>query len=306
VWMNRNGTAAPVDAGWHGTFSDPALSPDGKRLAVAIANDVTRVSEVWTKDLDTGPAVKFTVDGGGRFPSWTPDGQSISYASSGAKGFRLWTKRADGSGAAIQMLNADREFVDPRWSADGKWLVFRTPGVGPRAGDILGVRVGVDSTPIPLVAGPFQESEHALSPDGRWLAYTSLESGRSQVYVVPFPNTTAAKWIVSTDGGASPAWSHRGRELFYLDDGGNLISVQVKTDLTFSMGPATTLFAWPAATSVVQTQGTFIGAGRRQFDVAPDDQRFLMLRSVGGSEAERLVMVDNWFAELRAKETRTP
>jgi serine/threonine-protein kinase len=288
VWISRRGEVTAVDPGWQGQFSDPALSPDGKHVGLTNYNEGSR--QVWTKELDTGPALKFTIDTEGRFPSWTPDGRSVAYASYGQKGYRLWQKRADNSAAPERLVDIDQEFTDPQWSSDTQWLVFRTPAEGVRAGDIYGMRPGVDSAPIPIVMGRFQDSEPALSPDGRWLAYTSFESSESRVYVVPFPNTGTAKWLVSPNGGASPAWSHSGRELFYLDGEDRLVSVTVKADPTFSMGRTQVLFRSPLPPA---------GTGRRQYEVAPDDSRFLTLRSIGGSASERMIIVDNWFEELR-------
>jgi hypothetical protein len=128
----------------------------------------------------------------------------------------------------------------------------------------------------------------ALSPDGRWLAYTSDETGQFEIYVVPFPNTTAARWAVSTRGGTEPLWSHRGSELFYRDGSGNLVAVEVKTTPTFSFGRQTLLF--PASGFASEELGL-------QYALAPNDQRFLMIRPL----PEKLIVVKNWFEELNAK-----
>jgi eukaryotic-like serine/threonine-protein kinase len=142
------------------------------------------------------------------------------------------------------------------------------------------------------VATKFGEIAPAISPNGRWLAYTSNESGQYEVYVVPFPNTATAKWAVSTHGGTEPLWSHSGKELFYRDVAGNLIAVKVRSTPTFSPGRSTVLF--PAA-------AYFSWANGAQYAVAPDDRRFIMIRRVAGSAPEELVVVDNWFEELKAK-----
>jgi len=144
---------------------------------------------------------------------------------------------------------------------------------------------------VPLVASRFWETTPAFSPDGHWLAYTSDESGPNQVYVVPFPNTHAAKWAVSTSGGTDPEWSHRGNELFYRDGAGNLVAAEVKTSPTFLVGRATSLFS---------TVGLEMLLGLKGYAVSPDDRRFLMIRPVVGA-AEKLIVVENWFEELKAK-----
>jgi hypothetical protein len=141
------------------------------------------------------------------------------------------------------------------------------------------------------VASRYRETTPALSPDGRWLAYTADESGLNQVYVVPFPNTHAAKWAVSTSGGTDPEWSHRGNELFYRDGAGNLVAVEVKTSPTFLIGRATSLFS---------TVGLEMVPGLKGYAVSPDDRHFLMIRPAVGA-TEKLIVVENWFEELRTK-----
>jgi hypothetical protein len=185
-----------------------------------------------------------------------------------------------------------RNVFGPRWSRDGTWLIFQTDASEPGLGDILGVRPGADTTPVPLVATRFTEVAPALSPDDRWLAYTSNESGRHEIYVVPFPNTGAAKWAVSTRGGTEPQWSHSGRELFYRDRSGNLVAVAIRTTPAFSIAGSRSLF--PAAGFASDQFGSV-------YALAPGDQRFLMIRTNAASGSEQLIVVDNWFEELKAK-----
>ncbi len=129
------------------------------------------------------------------------------------------------------------------------------------------------------------------SPDGRWLAYISNESGRFEVYVHPFPNTNDGKWLVSTDGGSEPVWAHSGRELFYKGSG-DLMVVDVLPGLTFVMGERRVLFS---------VQGFRSTPFHQFYDVTPDDQRFVMIRNLGGQEASELIVVENFFEELKAK-----
>jgi hypothetical protein len=132
----------------------------------------------------------------------------------------------------------------------------------------------------------------AISPNGRWLAYTSDESGQFEIYVVPFPNTSAAKWAVSTRGGTEPLWSHNGNELFYRNRSGELVAVEVKTIPTFSVGRSTPLFP---------TRGFASMEWGVTYAVAPDDRRFLMIRPLATGTPDRLIVVENWFEELKAK-----
>ena len=290
AWVTREGKSQPLDSTWLGFFHNPALSPDGKRLAAGQTLDAG--SSIWIKQLDRGPPVRLTLESDGSDPTWTPDGRSVTFSSfeDGVPG--LYTQRADGSAKAALEVAEKRGAAAPRWSRDGKWLVFATFKRTPGSGDILGIRPGTDTVPVPLVATRFGESSPDLSPDGRWLAYTSDESGREEVYVVPFTTPGAAKWLVSTRGGTAPVWSHSGRELFYRDGDANMVAVAVRSVPTFSTGDAVTLF--PAA--------GFRTDGRRgEYAVAPDDRRFLMIRRSAASTAEKLVVVENWFEELKAK-----
>jgi serine/threonine protein kinase/Tol biopolymer transport system component len=291
VWVTRDGNAQSVDPDWKGRFWQPALSPDGKQLAVTITT-LEGTGDIWTKRLDRGPSVKLTLEGTQNFfPTWTPDGRSVTYSSNAAASADLWTKRADGSTRAVLQLHEKGGAFNPRWSHDGKWLVFtRAPGSG--SGEILGIRPGIDTAPLPLVATGFSPGFPTLSPDGRWLAYVSDETGQAEIYVVPFPATSAAKWAVTTRGGTAPLWSHKGSELYYLDGSGNLESAEVSTSPTFSLGTTTALF---------QAGGFRPIQFGLPYDVAPDDRRFLVVRPVAGTAAENLIMVENWFEELKAR-----
>jgi eukaryotic-like serine/threonine-protein kinase len=148
---------------------------------------------------------------------------------------------------------------------------------------------------VALVATPFNERSPTLSPDGRWLAYASDESGINEIYVRPFPETARAKRQVSLHGGTEPLWSHSGRELFYREATGDMVAAEITTAPAFAVGSQTVLFP-----------GSAFGLddSHRQYDVSADDRRFLMLRERGGGERGNLVFVDNWFQELTAKVQR--
>ena len=287
LWITRDGQATPVDPEWQGMFDGPTISPNGKLLA--IGKSPGQGGDVWIKQLDRGPATRLTharIWNGS--PTWTPDGQSVTFiGDSENEPYQLWTKRADGTAEAVKIPHSQQMSFE-HWSPDGKWLVFNRGDDGPTQADILGFRPGVDTVAVPLVAGKFYDVMPDVSPDGRWLAYQSDESGLYQIYVVPFPNTKAGKWAVTTAGGIHVRWGPRGNELFYRDTSGDFYSVPVRSTPTFSSGLPKKIF----------------GAKRIEFPlvgyaVAPDDQRLLTFRLLHPGAPDTLVVVENWFEELK-------
>lgn len=292
MWVTREGKAQPVDPDWQGDhFFYPELSPDGKRVAVT-KGPLAPTADIWIKQLDKGPVTRLTLEGRSYYPDWTPDGQSVTFSGNTSGTYKLWTRRADGSAQAVSQLQQKWDLYEPRWSRDGKWLVFVTERQKSDFDDIMGIRPGTDTVPVALVSTKFEEGAPAISPDGRWLAYTSNESGAYEVFVVPFPNTGATKWAVSSHGGTEARWSHSGRELFYRDGAKNLVAVAITTNPTFSVGRSTTLFAAGGFSSDELSV---------QYAVAPDDRRFLMIRPLVASGPDKLIVVENWFEELKAK-----
>jgi Tol biopolymer transport system component/tRNA A-37 threonylcarbamoyl transferase component Bud32 len=289
AYVTRDGRFTPVDSGWSSSFQTLALSPDGKQLAVSIV--ATGEQQVWIKQLPDGPMSKLTFDGQSNIrPSWHPDGQMVGFTSAS---LTFSSVRADGSAQPTVLATdtARSGIQEAVWSRDGRWIVYRTT-----TRDILARRTTGDTTPVPLLQTPsFQEIEPTLSPDGKWLAYASNESGRFEIYVRPFPDTDRAKWQVSTDGATDPLWSHSGRELFFFANTGMVTSVEILPAATFTMGKRTPLFS-----------ATLTAGGPHSWDITPDDQRFVMIQlsGSGDTQSRELVVVENFFSELKAKQTR--
>lgn len=273
-------------------MEDPAISPDGRRVAVSIT-DATGKIDIWVKPLDGGPKARLSFDGRSSRGAWRPGTNSLTFASDSALVLgarRLFERDVRGVGSVRGYdLPDSRPIAGVAWSPDGKWLIFRTDDQAPGNADILGIRPGVDSVARPLVATPAEELSPAVSPDGRWLAYSSSESGRREVYVRPFPETDNAKYQVSTAGGTSPVWNPNGRELFFRDDAANLVSVPVIPGATFQPGLPTVLFS---AAKYSLSRFT------RVYDVSPDGKRFVMIRQEDDA-AEHVVVVFNFFEELK-------
>ncbi|MGE0354136.1 MAG: protein kinase [Gemmatimonadales bacterium] len=294
VWVGRDGTSTPVDPAWQGDLIQSiALSPDGTRLAthtISASGSRSYAEDIWMKALDTGPLTRITFEGPqNRSPVWSPDGRSILFTSTRGVQAALYRKRADGSGGADELVRyrggpLAQGFASP----DGEWYVLQTLG-----GDILGFRPGRDTAPVPLIATSFVETQPALSPDGRWLAYVSDETGRNEVYVRPFPAVDSARWQVSITGGVGPRWAHSGKELFYRNDVDDMMAAEVRTAPQFAIGSQHRLFT--AAPYLRSSSFTM-------YDVAPDDRRFIMLHA-GPTSAEGaatgLVLVQNFLDELK-------
>jgi len=282
VWVDHAGRMTPVDPGWVGNFQTVALSPDGNRLAVAIVEGAG--THIWVKQLPTGPLTRLTFEGlANNRAAWTPDGGSITFVSNRGGDLKLMRKRADGSAAAEVVLDLVQPIQEGHFSSSGEWLVYR---LTPR--DIYAISTTGDT--VELVVGPFEDRAPAVSPDERWLAYFSDESGRYEVYVRPFPEAGTAKWQVSTAGGATPRWAPDGRTLYFRSAAGEMIAVDLPPSSTFTTGERRVLF-----------QLTDIVGGESSWDVTPDGERFVMIRSRGlGSDSE-LIMVENLFTELRER-----
>ncbi|WP_411279403.1 protein kinase domain-containing protein [Gemmatimonas sp.] len=295
VWVSRTGVRTPFDSTWRGEFASPALSPDGRRLAVAIRRGTD--ADIWVKGATSGAPIRLSQQNKSNdAPAWTPDGRFITYIS-GSSGTAavgdVWRQPADGSALGTLLLHADRPISEQFWSHADNWLVVRTTTPSLGSGDILAAQPLRGGATQPVIATPNLEYSPTLSPDGRWMAYVSNMSGRLEVYVVPFPNPQQARWPISSAGGSAPRWSPRGDELFYLDLQSRMVAVQVTTAPSFALQGTRTLFN---ASDFVQ-----ISVSRRNYDVTPDGQRFLMVQRANGATNGHVVVVENWLTELTAR-----
>ena len=301
VWVDRDGSVGTIDPDW--TF-DPggnnrglALSPDGTRLAVGIVEDGPE--DIWIKELPRGPLSRLTYDGAQDVrPRWTPDGDAVTFISErSGDNADVYAKSADGTGEAELLVDAGLPLWEGLHSPDGEWLVVRTGGQLGQAGgrDVWTLAVGVDGAPEPLIVTSFDEKAIALSPDGRWLAYESDETGRDEIYVRPFPDVEGGKSLVSSGGGVMPVWAHSGRELFYVNGDREMVAAQVSPGEVFRVEERRVLFSIGP--------DLFIPAGEQYtlYDVSPDDERFVMMASAAAEQESELIVVQNWARGLRAR-----
>ncbi len=296
VWVARDGSTAPLDSTWTGAFAYPALSPDGKALAVSIRDGTT---QLWVRRAD-GTRQQMTRDGTVSWrPSWTPDGRSIYYVSNAgnvASGnsmdeLDVYRMPVDGSAPPERFLHHSFGLWEAEVARDGQWLLFRADEIG-GVGHIYGRRLTGDTALVPLIVKETGSNQAALSPDGRWLAYTSITAGGREVYVTPFPSMTTSR-LISRDGGSEPRWAHSGRELFYKS-GDQLMVVPVVPGPTLTLGIPRALFS---------VTGYASARNRQQYDVAPDDRRFIMIKEPENTGGE-VVYVENWFSELKERVKR--
>jgi len=300
VWVTREGAVTPVGwafaSGGGPNYHTWRLSPDGTQVALRALTESN--PDIWVKTLPDGPPRRLTFDeGNDATPWWTPDGGTVTYLSGG----NVWSTSADGTGEPTLLFDGERDFRNGLWSPDGEWLVLRTTAgvsgaVDQGDRDIVGLRPGTDSVPIALAATVgFSENGPALSPDGRWLAYASTETGRYEVWVRPFPEVESGKYLVSANGGVQPRWGSSS-ELFYVTPDRNLVAVQIDTGSDFRVVATETLFTVPT--------DIYLGVAADPYDVASDGQRFLMARlySSGPEGAgPTYVLVQNFFEELKER-----
>ena len=284
VWVDRAGQTQSVGADQL-AYGRGRVSPDGTRVAVDTPGEDN--PDVWIYDLARKTLTRLTFDEAfDGFPLWTPDGSRVVFQSLREGGGLFW-KAADGTGEVERLLESSDAPRPYGWSADGRLVFEQNPG------DIGVLTVDGDRTMELVIDTEFLEREPAMSPDGRWIAYRSNESGQAEIYVRPFPNLDDGKWQVSAGGGFDPVWSPDERELFFLSSS-ELMVARVETEPTFNAATPESLF--------IRTG--FAASAGREYDIAPDGERFLFLRGQGGQVADGnpgLVFVQNWFEELRAR-----
>ena len=280
VWTNRRGGEEAISAP-PSAYQQPRISPDGTRLVVSAA------ANVWIWNFDAETLMRLTNEAATQYnPAWTPDGRQVVYDSNDGSGAAILRRAADGTGTAETLAQAPAgypEIVLP----DGKSLIYHPVE---RIAMLLPINPKGAARPLlPETKG--QVSDVELSPDRRWIAYESNESGRFEVYVRPFPDVNGGRWQLSSNGGLHPLWSRSGRELFFIAHDGTLTAVRIKPGPSFAYEKPAGLF--PAGHYYVNIA--------RNFDVAPDGTRFLFIKSASPAARPSIAVVTNWIEELRAR-----
>jgi Tol biopolymer transport system component len=264
TWFDRQGkkTGTVAEPGLYRTFS---ISPDGKRVAFERNDSQTQNRDIWVAEATGGRATRFTSDAGWEaFPTWSPDGSRLIFTSNRGGVFDLYEKAV--TGAADEKLfyqNMDGKGLTS-WSSDGKFLLYYSLGQ-PTHVRLLAVEGPPGRQPVPVVDPQFSSVSARFSPDGRWIAYASNESGSNEVSVRPFDaakGTAGAPVVITRGGGRAPLWRGDSKEIFYIAGDGMATAAEVQAGAAFQIGQTKPMFPVPAAVLF--------------WDVAPDGSRFLM------------------------------
>jgi Tol biopolymer transport system component len=292
VWHDRQGkplgTIGEPDAyigdNPRGDGAGLRISPDGKRAAVAAARAGDRPN-LWTLDLASGDSTRVTTDGGNSGGvAWSPNGLQVAYITGGAfTDMRSTVFVADTGGAAprIRLTNTPHSQITPDWSPDGKFVLFQQTSREANF-DLWYVSMSGDRKAVPYLQTTHQESRGRFSPDGEWVAYTSNQSGRQEIWVAAFPTPTTNQQV-SFSGGENPVWRRDGKELYYRSAEGNLMAMSMDVGGKLRFGTANILFPMMAT----------------EYDVAPEGDRFLMLTRVRAPDVSPLIVLLNWQQKLK-------
>ena len=313
VRVDRSGAVDPVDPGWSFDPGTPevsvALSPDGRRLAVKVTDE--EGDDIWIKELDEGPLSRLTFDPAEDWrPRWSRDGEWIYFISfrdpdgtdseGSTPDLDLYRRRWDGTSPPELVLDFDGHVAEAILNREGSAWILRVGGSSvagsDRIRDLLGMEVG-DTVLYPLASEPYDEKAAALSPDGRWLAYESTETGRDEIYVRPYPDVNGGKWQVSTQGGINPVWARNGRELFYITQGRDMTVAELELGSDFRVLRRDALFN-------LNELGLFAQANYAGYDVSLDDQQLYMVQFGAATNEEMVnefVLVQNWLTEVEER-----
>jgi serine/threonine protein kinase/Tol biopolymer transport system component len=287
-WFDRRGRPLGV-VGPVAGYRNPELSPDGKRIAVERTDPQTRNGDIWLLDVASGTPNRWTFDPGlDMYPVWSPTGDQIAFGTSRNGADNLYLKASAGGTEELLLKGA----AIPRdWSRDNRFLVY---GVGAGT-QLMVLPLSGERKPFPFLAtSSFTYAQSRISPDGKWLAYYSNESGRNEVYVQNFP-VASAKYQISNEGGFSSRWRRDGKEIYYVSPEGKLVAVPVRTtEKNIEVGAPSVLFEVGASTPLGSGYGT-----RQQYDVTADGQRFIVNVPAEQTVESPLTVISNWPATIK-------
>jgi hypothetical protein len=290
IWFDRTGKQIGV-LGDSARYADLELSPDGKRASVSIPDQGGKGRDIWLYDVARGLRTRFTFDPADELESiWSPDGSRVVFNSRRKGHLDLFQKTSSGAGTEEVQLEDNVDKYPESWSPDGRFILYATGGNAPltTGSDLFVLPLSGDHKPFPFLQTQFNEGQGQFSPDGRWIAYRSDESGRGEVYVAPFPGS-GGKWQISTGGGIYPRWRRDGTEILYFTPDNRLMAAAVNgKGRSFEVGVVKPLF------------GTRAPIGfRYPYDVSADGQRFLINTVPEQATSSPITVVVNWIAGLK-------
>ena len=292
IWFDRTGkeigkVGEPNEAG----PGNPALSTDGRRVATNRTMDAN--TDIWILDLGRDLLNRFTFDtAADAVPTWSPDGSQIVFTSDRSGVYDLYLKPANGSRTEELLLATPQNKAPVDWSRDGAFILYRTPGLS-TGFDLWALPVHGDRKPFPVVQTIFEERDGQFSPDGKWIAYQSNESGRVEIVVQSFPSPAGSKLQVSREGGAQVRWRADGKELFYIALDGRLMAVPIQ----FASDGRSVQAGAPVPLFGTRVGGAVQNSSRQQYVVSPDGQRFLMNTLAEEGNASPITVILNWHPE---------
>jgi eukaryotic-like serine/threonine-protein kinase len=298
IWFARDGRRLEV-LGGPASYHHPSLSPDGNSVAVERTDPEAGTTDIWLFDAKRGVPSRLTVDPAPDWsPVWSPDGSQVVFTSPRGTPPQLYQQDSRKAGPGQLLLSGYRNVHPMDWSSDGRFLVYTalspdtqwdlwTLSMRPDAAN-------VERKQVVFLKSNFNERNGQFSPDGRWIAYTSDESGTPEVYASPFPSSTTGRLRISTGGGNLPRWRRDGKELFYLAPAGELMAVPIRSERTLEAGSPMPLFKTHMA-----DVGSLIEMPFQSYAVAPDGQRFLINSIAEDTPAPSLTVVLNWPGGIR-------
>jgi serine/threonine protein kinase len=286
TWFDRAGKEAGL-VGQRAAYGEFSLSPDEKQLVVGRKDLPGEKAALWIADLSGGSFARFTFEAVNYYegPIWSPDGSRVAFNATRGNTQDLYQKASGGTGKEEVLIHSENWKGTDDWSRDGQYFLYQEQETTSKW-DLWVLPLGGDRKPVPYLQTQFNEVGATFSPDGKWVAYTSDETGRNEVYVRPFPDAAGGKWQISTDGGSLPRWRQDGKEMFYLtNDGKKMMVADVKMAPTFQPGVASPLF---------QAGGTI-----DSYVVTKDGQRFLVTLASAEQTPEPITVILNWTSLLK-------